>query len=206
MGKRWAISILLVVLVAVAALSTWKAVDTSNDLEDARLDAARLSNQAESLSNGFDHAREELAGARKEAGTTAHALRSARRELRLSQPCDDGPHIWVFPDSGPVGTRVRFVGDCFVSRYEDNGREVETSPYGIFLIRTRAAEDCDELIVFSDDIDVAIRDGRAEGAFTVGDSGGCFQTDISMAPPPGEYKVGIGCHACSTNATFRVTD
>lgn len=63
-----------------------------------------------------------------------------------------------------------------------------------------------EQLVGAGPFDIRIKNGRAEGFFTVQSEGNCFQQGGGPYPVvPGKYTVGIGCHACTTNSRFRVT-
>jgi hypothetical protein len=109
------------------------------------------------------------------------------------------PHITLVPRAAPVGTRVAIVGDCFPRKDWDGG-------YGLFLIRAFDKPQACELIAAASPASLDVRkSGRAFGFLTVPQDGSCFQEDYGLPVTAGEYGVGIGCHACISNATFRVT-
>jgi hypothetical protein len=112
-----------------------------------------------------------------------------------------GPHVWLLPDHGPVGTRVRFVGDCFLNV---SAQDV-LGAYGIFLLHQFLRPRECEIIAAPSRFALRIGNrGRAGGFFTVPSRGACFQHLYGRRVTPALYSVGIGCHAC-TVAAFRVT-
>jgi hypothetical protein len=158
----------------------------------------------------MERAAERAAAAIEQSEAQLQKARDRRRVLQTNQRCSPVyvGHVWLFPKSGPVGTRVRFVGDCFVHEMTDSSKDVRGA-YGIFLIRQLGDEhpsgECEQ-IVGAGPSDIRIKNGRAEGFFTVQSEGTCFQQRGDPYPVvPGKYSVGMGCHACATNARFRVT-
>ena len=128
------------------------------------------------------------------------------QKVRQRQTCGKkgfdtgGPHLWLFPDRGPPGTRVMFVGDCFKGSFARN----PTAGYGIFLLhRFVKPREC-ELIGPAVPFRLDLHRGRAEGFFTVPFQGICFQHRYGRRLTPEMYELGVGCHACSI-ARFRVT-
>ncbi len=107
-----------------------------------------------------------------------------------------GPHLSLVPRAGPPGMRVTIVGDCFRSRHWNHG-------YGLFLIRVfRSPRSCE--IIAGGPFSLKVDKSGASGFFTVPSSGSCFQEEYGRRVTPGLYRLGVGCHACTT-ARFRVT-
>lgn len=135
-------------------------------------------------------------------------IRSLKGGLRGRQKCR-GPNLWLDPKSGPIGTRVTFTGDCFVGRMYGTS-ERALGGYGIFLIRqlaeTPGYSECEQIVGLAPLALRIERNGRARGHFTVGKEGRCFQNGNGIRPVvPGPYRVGLGSHASTTGAWFRVT-
>ncbi|HEX2296344.1 MAG TPA: hypothetical protein VHN37_13675 [Actinomycetota bacterium] len=199
------IAVIVIVVAGIAGLG-WRLVDAERRLDAARQSAAEVGARTESLGRRLEETRGTLRDVRLELREEIRARRELRREVAARQRCN-GPHLWLSPDSGPPGTRVTFVGDCFVYAYNDTAKEA-TSGYGIFLIRQLAGHhprgEC-ELIAGTEPNELRIHRGRASGYLTIPTHGSCFQRDDPPYPlPDGPYDVGIGCHACSTNAVVRV--
>jgi hypothetical protein len=110
------------------------------------------------------------------------------------------PAVTVSPDHGPVGTRVHVEGDGFTgASWRDVG--ATGGGYGVFLLTDEG--DC-ELLAVSDPALKISRNGHLIAEVTVPAQGECFQSGRSQAVRPGDYRIGIGCHACEV-ADFRVT-
>lgn len=161
-----------------------------------------------------------LGGAEEEEVRTSaeEARKAAEDDARKAKArasrrfCRNGPRgVVLRPSSGPPGTRVRFSGDCFVGIFS-NERQL-MSGYGIFLIRPALdrsdpstppnAPTC-ELIGGAQPADITIDGGSAVGYFTVPERGSCFQETRTQRFVPGRYRVGLGYHSSSMNATFTV--
>ena len=207
MGNKL-VAVAAVALAALALGLTWQLRASRDDASRERVRAERLADALRGAGDELERSAEIAGSERAEVGRLERELRRLRRDRRSMQPCAGGPHVWLLRPAGPVGTRVRFVGDCFVSSFYDTPKEA-LSGYGIFLIRQLGSRhpsgEC-EHIVGGRPFDIDIAKGRARGYFTVGAVGGCFQHDEGSYPTqPVPYEVGIGCHACSTSTTFRVT-
>jgi hypothetical protein len=129
------------------------------------------------------------------------------RKVRQRQTCGKkgfggfgGPHLWLFPDRGPPGTRVMVVGDCFKGPFATD----PTAGYGVFLLRRFTKPKECELIGPAVPFRLDLHRGRAEGFFTVPFRGVCFQHRYGRPVTPEMYEVGVGCHSCAI-ARFRVT-
>ena len=157
----------------------------------------------QSLARDLDQATDDLAKSQAALHFARRESARLQREVRGRQPCRGGIHLWMEPDHGPVGTRVNFVGDCFV-RWASTRRGA-LGGYGIFLMRDFSSphNSCEQ-IVSTAPYDLHVHNGRGRGYFTIGSEGGCFQTTRSRRVVPGPYRVGIGCHACEVTR-FRVT-
>jgi hypothetical protein len=176
------------------------------------------------MAASIDSLRDELGTAKGEVAAlhtlrtrTEHlqaALDSAERreaelqeKVRQRQTCGKrgfqgtgGPHLWLFPDRGPPGTRVMIVGDCFKGSFAHD----PTAGYGIFLLhRFMKPREC-ELIGPAVPFRLDLHRGRAQGFFTVPFRGLCFQHRYGRRLAPEMYELGVGCHACGI-ARFRVT-
>jgi hypothetical protein len=171
----------------------------------------------DSLRDDLGTAKGEVASLRVWRARTEHlqaALESAKRreaelhkKVRQRQTCakkgfrgTGGPHLWLFPDRGPPGTRVMVVGDCFKGSFAHN----PTEGYGVFLLHQFFRPRECELIGSAAPFRLDLHRGRAEGSFTVPFQGACFQHRYGRRVTPAMYILGIGCHACSV-ARFRVT-
>ena len=136
---------------------------------------------------------------------------AASRQTAGEPSCrETGPRLVLDPPEGPPGTRVRFTGTCFVGPYADE-RQV-LGAYGIFFIgfieagdpRPGAPPEACELIG-GGTAKLRIRHGEATGSLTVPERGHCFQEKYGAPFLPGTYDIGVMCHACFGETTFRVT-
>ena len=209
--RRIGMAIAVAALLVLVAVLSWNLDRANYELRAARSDRARVQAETTSLSERMETAAERAATAIERAEAQLQKARDRLRGLRTKQQCSAAhvAHVWLFPASGPVGTRVRFVGDCFVVQGSSASPKDIRSAYGIFLIRQLGDEhpsgECEQ-IVGAGPSDIRIKNGRAEGFFTVQSEGTCFQQRGDPYPVvPGKYSVGMGCHACATNARFRVT-
>ena len=135
---------------------------------------------------------------------------SPKDRTATRESCRSGPRLQIRPTSGPPGTRVSIRGTCFTGASSTARKAL--AGYGLFLIGLVEADErspgapaqpCE--IIGGGESDLRVHNGRAEGFLTVPARGGCFQEPRSERLVPGTYTLGMGCHACSTNATFRVT-
>ena len=107
------------------------------------------------------------------------------------------PQVFIRPEMGPVGTRIRIRGSCFDRKWGDG--------YGMFLLRQfQSPRECELLAGGRQHLAVR-RSGRARGFFIVPGRGSCFQHEYDRLVTPARYSLHIGCHACDTGRTFRVT-
>lgn len=208
--SRWTLAVVSAVVVGGGAVAGWRVDQLDDRLTSARAGVQARRETIEDVTARLEKTGNRLTAAQEELRTTRNRLRDESRELKRSQPCDGRffAHVWLFPASGPVGTRVRFVGDCLVDRFNDTEKEIRAGS-GIFLIRqlaeTPGYEECEQIVDVSP-FDIKIRNGRAEGHFTVGSEGSCFQqAERRLSVVPGVYELGIACRACLTSARFRVT-
>jgi hypothetical protein len=112
-------------------------------------------------------------------------------------PRGSGPvDIRITPKRGPVGTRVRITGRCFLRRWN--------SGYGIFLRRQFTKLRGCEIIAGGGFRFRVNRARRGRGWFEVARDGACFQRRYRRRVTRGRYAIGFGCHAC-TLGRFRVT-
>ncbi|MCA1703573.1 MAG: hypothetical protein LC808_10075 [Actinobacteria bacterium] len=197
-------------LTGAVAFLGWRGTGLGQEVDEARIDASIQRHRLSGLTADLERTRDEFERSESRLADAQRKLRRLRQRYVGRQPCSrwQGPHLWLIPSTGPVGTRVQFVGDCFVERFNDTSEDAKAG-YGIFLIRQLAdrhpSGECEQ-IVGGSPFDITISNGRAVGYFTVQGQGSCFQHDEGPFPVvPSVYEVGIGCHACSTNATFRVT-
>lgn len=110
-----------------------------------------------------------------------------------------GPRVRISPTEGPVGTRVQIRGSCFEHDWDFG--------YGVFLNREFQDPQRCELIAGGEARLRVNKRGEARGYLIVPSDGACFQGQgRRRAVSPGGYRLGIGCHACITEATFRVTE
>jgi hypothetical protein len=216
--RRGAVMVLVVVLAAAGGVAGWRALQLGRDLDDARRDLVAVqASQAATIREQDERLRK--SGRRVKSLT--QDVRRLRSELRDRQRCPGYPRLILSPDSGPPGTRVDFAGYCFVGDYGiAHLRRFDIDPltggYGLFLMNpaqdlsepgavSNGGPEC-ELIAGTEPHDLAIhRDGTAEGYLTIPTSGACFQEDRDEVVSPGEYDVGLQCHACAPLAIFRVT-
>lgn len=202
MPVRTRARLLIGILTLVALTSGTALIAAGFRIHSLNKDLASAESSLEALATAEGAERSNLEAAVKDA---EREIADLRRQLRDEQSCADqhgsygGPHVWAVPDHGPPGTRVTLVGDCFKSRDWDHG-------YGIFLIRQFFKPRECEIIAGADPFELEVdNQGRAQGFLTVPSRGACFQNDYGRSLTPGEYRIGIGCHACATAATFRVT-
>jgi hypothetical protein len=124
-------------------------------------------------------------------------------EIPVPSPTPQPWSLTISPDHGPVGTRVHLEGDGFVGGSWQNAEL--PGGYGVFMGAGLGLGwgVCD--LVADTDFTIEISDsGHLTADFTVPASGHCFQTDRSASVSPGEYTIGVACHACAVS-TFRVT-
>jgi hypothetical protein len=179
------------------------------DQTDRPVDGRTPDGQLASLQAELEASRDRLADTDRTLTKTRDEYRKARRALRLSQECTNRyfAHVWLTPSSGPAGTEVSLFGDCFLDPSYDSEREIRAG-FGLFLTRTseRSGGKVCELNVGLSPFSLRVRNGRAQGHFVIGERVTCAQTSgKNRRVPPGLYRLNIGCHACSTSATFRVT-
>src|SRR5918996_671331 len=199
--RRIGVAIAVAVLLVLVAVLSWNLNRVNDELSAARSDRTRVQAETTSLSKRMERAAERAAADLERSEAQLQKARDRRRRLRTNQQCSPTyvGHVWLFPEAGPVGTRVRFVGDCFVHEMTDSSKDVRGA-YGIFLSRQLGAMhpsgECEQ-IVGGAPFDIRIKNGRAEGFFTVQSEGSCFQQRGGHPVVPGKYSVGIGCHACA---------
>jgi hypothetical protein len=202
-------------LVAIAALAWW-IWDLQDELKEARSQASELKVTRDNLEDRLNDVLDKVRMLRAAALDARVQSRELRHRLHRSQACNEryAGHLWLFPSSGPVGTRVHFVGDCFIFSAQSSRRGFVRSGFvrtdGIFLVRhlggSDSSDECEQ-VVATVPFDLEIVRGRAEGFFTVGSEGTCSQqAEGSPQVQPGRYRVSVGCHACSTDGVFVVTD
>ena len=186
-------------LLGVAATAFLLAEVRSLERQSSRLEA-ELTRQR--VANAVVSA--DLAEARRGVAVSRREVRRLKEQVRVRQTCAGrgsvygGPHLTLVPDSGPPGTRVTVVGDCFKARRWNHG-------YSIFLIRGFMHPRSCEIVAGAGPFALRVgRAGRARGFFTVPSEGDCFQEGYGRRVTPGVYGVGVGCHAC-IQARFRVT-
>jgi hypothetical protein len=208
--RRIGAAIGLAVLLVLIVVLSWNLNRAHDKLNAARSDRGRTHAEVSSVPARLERAVERASIAIERSEVQLKKARDNRRALRKSQQCSPAyaGHLWLFPKEGPVGTRVRFVGDCFVHESTDSSRDFR-SAFGITLIRQignrHPSGECEQ-IVGAGPFRIRIKNGRAKGFFTVQSEGSCFQQGGGPYPVVlGKYTVAIGCHACTTNARFRVT-
>lgn len=187
----------LVLAASFAAFGLWRFQSTDDELSAAQRRLDDLATDFEKERTRAESLQARVREAQKEIRTLAEEVRS-RQDCRVPNQGYRSPHLTLVPNHGPVGTRVALVGDCFLSKRWDSG-------YGLFLIRQFVEPRECELIAGGDHELKIEKTGRARGFFIVPATGSCFQHDYGRGVTPGVYQLGVGCHACTGRATFRVT-
>lgn len=212
--KRWAIVVLVSLSIAAAAVSV-RTVQLTGDLNDAQSEIDALRDELAAAESDGEHKGDLLAADERQLKALNRELREKRQALRDRQPCPNYPRLILSRPSGPPGTRVTFTGYCFTSDYRGYDLSKDEG-YGLFI--TNPAQDLSdpdyvsnggpecELMAGTEPHQLIVRrNGTAHGYLTIPFSGGCFQEDRTEAISPGQYHIGLGCHACAPLAVFRVT-
>ena len=136
---------------------------------------------------------QESTGARPTSQHTSGALAA---EMDADDPCMEGPILEVDPPRGSVGDRVTLSGTCFKRNWD--------AGFGVFLIRQfQEPREC-ELLAGGRYAFHVQKDGGAKGYFVVPERGSCSQRTYGRRVTPGQYWMGVGCHACTDGVRFRV--
>ena len=128
---------------------------------------------------------------------------SGGANAQSASPAD--PSLVLTPSSGPVGTRVQISGQLQASQASLWIGLFERPGY--FNLEWPNLPGCGDLIVDLGNPTISIEPTsmRVTGSFTVGSSGGCFQSNgLLHSTVPGSYLLIIGCHVCSVRS-FTVT-
>lgn len=129
---RWAVGIVLILLVAVAGLG-WRAIGLSQQLGDTKVDLKAATSRIQALEQTSGNQSHELEETSSHMRALTKPHKRVRGELRDRQPCADYPRLILSPSSGPPGTRVSFIGYCFTGDYKDYDLSRDEG-YGLFIM------------------------------------------------------------------------
>lgn len=199
----------LIAAVFLVAGASWLFLEQREELTSVRERVHRLEERATTSSkvlvrstDEMERLTEQLDRANQKVSNLESRARGMQTCGRASQPF---PHLTVIPSQAAIGERVSVVGDCFVGPW----RDFECcGPYGLFLIREisgGSGASCELIAGGPHELSIE-GPGRRAGFLTVPRSGDCFQGGGTRKElSPGLYRVGIGCHACITEETLRIT-
>jgi hypothetical protein len=189
-----------IVLLIVIGLATATGI-LARRLSELDRQLSQADRRVSSLIANLNDAEKQAATSEARAAAQRAIAALLQHKLRKQPPCR-GPHVWLSPDQGPIGTHVAITGYCFVGQDWSQWR----GAYGMFLLHQFIEpRECELIIGVGDPVLRISRSGRAEGSFTVpGGEGGCFQQRYEWRITPASYSLGIQCHACLV-ADFRVT-